>query len=264
MNEKSVNHCASPNAYAPADVLECTIFQFGGGYVVQKKIREGGEAVSAGAPPVVNPVAARQWFEVEAAPVLERNRYFMLCLALTLALMVALVTLMVLMPLKTVVPFVLEKTEEGALIPAAKTAQQFKPGAAEKRYFLAQWVTQLLSLDSHLSEVNLAQAYLTTRGKATVEFTDWLGRTTPMTQLKNDPTLTRTVSISSISLIEDEVALVRVVTERRSNGNPLAQREKFVITLHFVLVPQKTEEELMKNPLGLFITHFQINTDLEK
>lgn len=221
-------------------------------------------AAPLGAPPLVDPSATTQWFEVEAAPVLERNRYFILCLVLALALMVSLVTLMVLMPLKTVVPFVLEKTDEGAVVPAPRAAQQFKPGAAEQRYFLAQWVKQLLTLDSHLSESDLAQAYLLTRAKATVEFTDWLARSTPMALLKNDPTLTRTVSISSISLIEDEVALVRAVTERRTNGNPVAQREKFVITLRFVMVPQKTEEALMQNPLGLFITHFQINTDMEK
>lgn len=220
--------------------------------------------VPPGAPPVVDPTLNRQWFEIEAAPVLERNRYFIIALALAFSLVVALIALVVMMPLKTVVPFVLEKTEEGAVIPAPRTAQQFKPGVAEKRYFLAQWVKQLLTLDSHLSEIDLAEAYLLTRGKATVEFTDWLARTSPMVELKNDPTLTRNVSISSISLIEDQVALLRVVTERRSNSNPGAQREKFVITLHFVLVPPKTEEDLMKNPLGLFITHFQINADLEK
>jgi type IV secretory pathway TrbF-like protein len=230
----------------------------------QLKKNPAGQMVPSGAPPLVDPGLTRKWFEIEAAPVLERNRYFMVCLALSGALMLSLIALMVMLPLKTVVPFVLEKTEEGAVIPAPRTAQQFKPGVAEKRYFLAQWVKQLLTLDSHLSEIDLAQAYLLTRGKATVEFTDWLGRTSPMVELKNDPTLTRNVSISSISLIEDEVALLRVTTERRTNANPLAVREKFVITLHFILVPPKSEEELMKNPLGLFITHFQINADLEK
>jgi len=110
----------------------------------------------------------------------------------------------------------------------------------------------------------LSEAYLLTRGKATVEFTDFIQRSAPMAELKRDPTLTRTVSISSVSLIEDQVAMVRVVGERRNAGNPAAAREKFVLTIHFTTLMPKTEQELLRNPVGLFVTHFLVNTDLEK
>jgi len=217
-----------------------------------------------GAPPITQPHLPSQWFEVQGAPVVERNRYFMMCLGLLLALMTACAALVMMMPLKTVVPFVLERSEEGAVVPAPMTAQRFEPGMAEKRYFLAQWVRQLLTLDPHLTEPYLSEAYLLTRGKATVEFTDFIQRSAPMAELKRDPTLTRTVSISSVSLIEDQVAMVRVVGERRNAGNPAAAREKFVLTIHFTTLMPKTEQELLRNPVGLFVTHFLVNTDLEK
>ncbi len=224
----------------------------------------GDENPPAGAPPLAHPHPTRLWFEVQGAPVVERNRYFILCLGLLLALTAACIALAMMAPLKTVVPFVLEKVEEGAVVPAPMAAQQYQPGIPEKRYFIAQWARQLLTLDSHLTEQYLSDAYRVTRGKATVEFTDWIQRTGPMAELKRDPTLTRTVAISSVSLIQDQVALVRVSAERRNAGNPLANREKFVLTIHFTTVPPKSEEELLSNPVGLFVTHFLVNTDLEK
>ncbi len=217
-----------------------------------------------GAPPGVCPRPEQLWFEVQGAPVVERNRYFLICLGLLLALTAACIALAMMAPLKTVVPFVLEKVEEGAVVPAPMAAQQYQPGVPEKRYFIAQWARQLLTLDSHLTEQYLSEAYRVTRSKATVEFTDWIQRAGPMAELKRDPTLTRTVAISSVSLIQDQVALVRVATERRNAGNPIANREKFVLTIHFTTVPPKSEEELLSNPVGLFVTHFLVNTDLEK
>ncbi len=229
----------------------------------------GAEVRQADQPPPGAPATAtmrpeRLWFEAQGAPVVERNRYFLICLGLLLALCAACIALALMAPLKTVVPFVLEKTEEGAVQPAPQAAQQYQPGTPEKRYFIAQWVRQLLTIDPHLTERYLSDAYRVTRGKATVEFTDWVQRTTPMAELRHDPTLTRTVSISSVSLIQDQVALVRVSTERRNGGNPMAGREKFVLTIHFATVPPRTEEELLSNPVGLYVTHFLVNADLEK
>ncbi|MDE1941783.1 MAG: type IV secretion system protein [Betaproteobacteria bacterium] len=217
-----------------------------------------------GTPAVAAPKPERVWFEAQGAPVVERNRYFLICLGLLFALCAACIALALMVPLKTVVPFVLEKTDEGAVQPAFRTAQQYQPGSPEKRYFIAQWARQLLTIDPHLTERYLSEAYRVTRGKATVEFTDWVQRTAPMAELKRDPTLTRTVSISSVSLIQDQVALVRVSTERRNAGNPMAGREKFILTIHFATVPPKSEEELLSNPVGLYVTHFLVNADLEK
>lgn len=228
-----------------------------------RNAKHAGEA-PAGTPPVVALKPEQLWFEAHGAPTVERNRYFLISLGLLLALTAACVALALMVPLKTVVPFVLEKTDEGAVLPAPQTAQQYQPGMAETRYFIAQWARHLLTIDPHLTERDLSEAYRVTRGKATVEFTDWVQRTAPLAELKRDPTLTRTVSISSVSLVEDQVALVRVLAERRSNGNPLANREKFILTIHFATIPPKTEEALLSNPVGLYVTHFLVNSDLEK
>jgi type IV secretory pathway component VirB8 len=194
----------------------------------------------------------------------ERNRWFLISLILGLGLLVSGVTLFGLFPLKRVVPFILNRTENGAMGIATTQVHPYQPDEAIKRYFLAQWVRQLLTLDPHLSSTNLASAYRLTRSKATVEFTDWVQRHQPLAELRKDPTLTRTVSISSISMIDEGAALVRVTTEERNVGNPMALRKKFVLTLHFAVVAPQQETDVLENPAGLLITHFLVNSDLEQ
>ncbi len=165
-----------------------------------------------GTPPIVNPRVVQAWFEVQGAALVERNRWFLVSLVLGVGLFLSGIALVLLLPLKTVVPFVLDRSENGSVAVSSTHVQVYHPAESEKRYFLARWVRQLLTLDPHLTPTYLADAYQLTRGKATVEFTDWVQRNQPMAELRKDPTLTRTVAVSSVSLIEDEAALLRVVT----------------------------------------------------
>lgn len=215
-------------------------------------------------PPVANPRVIQAWFEVQGAATVERNRWFLISLILGLGLLISATTLLGLFPLKRVVPFILNRTENGAIAMATLQVHPYQPDEAVKRYFLAQWVRQLLTLDPHQSSANLASAYRLTRSKATVEFTDWVQRHQPLAILRKDPSLTRTVSISSISMIDDGAALVRVTTEQRNAGNPMALREKLVLTLHFSVVAPQQEADVLDNPAGILVTHFLVNSDLEQ
>jgi type IV secretion system protein VirB5 len=159
---------------------------------------------------------------------------------------------------------VLQATPEGAILPAGARLVPYRPGDAERRYFLAQWARHLLGIDDRLSETWLAEAYQLTRGKATVEFTDWLRSAGPMRQLKQDPSLTRAVNVLSVSLVDQELALVRVGCERRSLAHPAAMREKWLLTVHFQAIPPDSEEAILKNPIGLMVTDFQLGEDLEQ
>lgn len=215
-------------------------------------------------PPIANPRVVQAWFEVQGAAVVERNRWFLISLILSMGIVVTGAALLGLLPLKRVVPFVLNHADNGAMTIASTQVHIYEPDEAVKRYFLAQWVRQLLTLDPHQSANNLAAAYQLTRSKATVEFTDWVQRHQPLAELRKDPTLTRTVSIASISMIDDGAALLRVTTEQRNAGNPSAVQEHYVLTLHFAVVRPQREEEVLANPSGLLVTHFLVNTDLEK
>lgn len=216
------------------------------------------------APAVAQGKEPNSWLEVLVSPRIDASRNFAAACIFAFAFLMSVIALAFIATHHTVAPYVLQATPEGAILPAHSKLVPYTPGAPERRYFIAQWVRHLLSIDQQLSETWLAESYQQTRGKATVEFTDWLKQSGPLRQLKDDPSLTRSVNISSISLLDEGVALIRVHCERRNLSNPSAQQEKFLITLHYATVPPTNEESVLKNPIGLVVSDFQIGEDMEK
>lgn len=221
------------------------------------------------APPPEAPPAARgtlhlPWEERFAGASVDASRNFAVACVFALAFLLCVVALGVVAAGRSVQPYVLRATAEGAILPAGDRLVPYRPGDAERRYFLGQWSRHLLAMDAQLSEAWLAEAYQQTRGKATVEFTDWLHASSPLKKLKDDPNLTRAATISSISLVGDGLALIRVACERRSLDHPDAVREKFLLTVHFSAVPPVSEAAILQNPIGLAIEDFQVAEDLEK
>lgn len=213
------------------------------------------------APPVAFGAAARGWFEIWGAVTVERNRYFLLCIVLAVAVTALAAALAVLVPLRRVVPYVVKVADTGAVTVAPSAAQEYVPGQAEKAYFLARWVSNLLTLDPYLTERQLTEAYGQTRALATGEFVDWLRSNRPLEQLRREPSLVRTVAINTVTPLQEDVVQVRVRTETRSLAQSPEVR-RFQVTIRYTVQPPATEAQIIKNPIGLFVTHFAINEEL--
>ncbi|MDE3009839.1 MAG: type IV secretion system protein [Pseudomonadota bacterium] len=204
------------------------------------------------------------WLRRQSGADVDARRNLVLACVFGAAFLLATTGLVVVANGRTIRPFILQAQGDGSVVPAGARLLPYRPGAPERRYFLAQWVRHLLALDARLSEAWLAEAWQLTRGKATVEFTDWLHATAPLQHLKDDPSLTRSVEILGISLVDDDVALVRVACEERSLGRPNAQRRKRLLTIHFQTSAPDSEDAALRNPIGLLVTDFQVGEDLER
>lgn len=206
--------------------------------------------------------AVKGWFEIFVKPTVESNRFFTFAVVLGLIVLGQAVAISYMLPLKTVVPYVVKVHDDGnvKVEPAGVTA--YSPQENETRYFLKQWVSKVKTLNYHLTEQYLSEAYLQTRGQATKEFKDFLRDEAPIERLQMDRTLTRTVQVISVNFIREKIALVRLSTEERTAKNPKPERTTYSATIQFELVPPKTEAEIMENPIGLFITHFAFTREL--
>jgi type IV secretory pathway TrbF-like protein len=54
---------------------------------------------------------------------------------------------------------------------------------------------------------------------------------------------------------------VRVRAETRSLGSA-AQSKTLQVTVHYAIVPPKTEAEIIQNPIGLYVTRFNVAEEL--
>lgn len=236
----------------------------------KKKTGEPGsqKAPQRGSDPIGNsPLTAyergkQEWFERMGSPIVERDRYFVLAGLIAICFAALVLTLMNMMPLTRVVPYTVQVEKFSGEVKVARTASQmYKPGNPEKQFFLTHWVRNLMTLDPHTSPRDFTEAYEMTRSKATDEFTDFMNKYKPLVRVKTELGLTRTVEIKSFSVINEQSVMIRFATEERAiDQKPI--RKNHVITIHFAIEPPETESGIMKNPLGLYVTHFAINEDL--
>lgn len=202
-----------------------------------------------------------EWFERYGSSVMGSNRLFILAVILAVATIAQSLAIFVMMPLKTVQPYVVKVSDDGQATATSVGTVAYQPGDAEKRYFLADWVTKLLTLDKYMTENNLVAAFYRTRNKGSSEFSDWVDQNKPAEALNLDPSLTRAVAIRSISFIGDGAALVRASLETRTSAQSAQMKKNVIVTIHYALIPPTTEKEILENPIGLYITHFAINED---
>lgn len=206
--------------------------------------------------------ARAAWFEAYGSSIVEKSRWFTIAVAEMVCIVALVIAIATMMPLKTVVPYVIKVSSEGNVTATAAGVQAYKPEEREIRYFLSQWVTKLYTLDHSLTEQHyLPEAYALTRDKAIDEFTSWIDQNKPLVVLQSNPTLTQSVIVKSISFVQEGVALVRFRFESRTTEKVIITDR--LLTIHYAVIPPKTEKEIYENPIGLFITHFAVSEDIQ-
>lgn len=225
-----------------------------------KKDSKGRDPIG-NSPDVALQKGRREWFERVGSPTVEKSRYFVMFVLLSILTIALVIALISMMPLNRTVPYMVQVDKNSGMVTSRPVrAEEFKPGQPEQQYFIVQWVRHLLELDPYVTERNLADAYQLTRGKAIEEFTDFINKTQPIKRVKTNTSLTRSVNVRSVSFVDAGSAMVRVSTEERQLGQEVVIKN-YVITVHYTMSPPQTESEIIKNPIGIFITHFAINEE---
>jgi type IV secretory pathway TrbF-like protein len=199
-----------------------------------------------------------RYFERFAAPLLARNRLFLLLLMESVALIVLGTAFLSQAPDGRRVPYLVREHASGRVTVRSLGKLSFTPGHNSLRYFLGRWTIRLLGLNPALTARNLAADYEWTRGAAVGQFTHWVRETTPLSTLARHPDRVRTVRLESLSFLPGNVALIRCRTTRRSNRSGAVQRTEWVLTLNYLIVPPRTSSAVLRDPIGLFITNFNI------
>lgn len=210
--------------------------------------------------PVSASVQGKGLFERWGGAVVESNRWFIAFLLMCVIAVVELYTITSMLPLKTVVPWMVTVKDTGKIEGTPVEALQFTPDDNAKRYFLKEWTTKLFTLDKYLSEKYLLDAYALVRGQASEEFRRFIEENKPLIALRADPALVQNITIRSVSFVQDNAALVRIRVETR-NSQGLKSADK-LLTIHFSVIPPKTEAEIFANPIGIYITHFAVSEDI--
>jgi type IV secretion system protein VirB8 len=194
-----------------------------------------------------------------------RRAYWLAGAALAIAALEAL-ALVLLLPLKTVVPYTIMIDRQTGM---AEPARGVLPGAmaeneAVLRSLLAQYVLARESLDATDLPVNFRKIGLWSAGTARSDYLREFDRANPGSVLHTATSATQiSTAIVSITRLGNGSALVRFSTDRRDGDGPITRRH-WAAALAFGFSPAPlTAQDRLINPLGFQVARYRRDEEAE-
>ena len=205
----------------------------------------------------------------------ERNRYFVLLLLCLAALLLSILASLMLFPLKTAVPYVIQinkATGESAVLQSLDK-RKVSEDQAVTIYFLHQYLNARMNYNYDLLQMNVDRV----RGLSTDEVYKQYARSldsnnpqSPINQYHN--TVKIKTNIVSHSFPYPNIAQIRFYTELTpidsnsglNNATPIKRYYSATIQYRYadIQIPVGDRENI--NPLGFFVTNFQIDEETQR
>lgn len=200
--------------------------------------------------------AKREFFEIIGTSQANSARWFIIAVVMGFGLVVMAADFYRLLPLKTIVPWMVQPQADGAVANGGAVATvQFTPNRNMRSYFLRHWAEKALTIDQYTSQKDLKAAQALCRGAAVGEFAQMMRDDNPFGKLALNAQYTRVVHVKSVDPGENGVGFIFLTTVAGGGtGDP--DTKQYRITVHYAISPPKSEEEIASNPVGLYITHF--------
>jgi type IV secretory pathway component VirB8 len=226
-------------------------------------------AFEAETPDVGLAEARKQYMDSTGQPHISASRSFVAALVLGGIAVVEGLCIKAMIPLKTVVPYVITvneattevRTDRAAVTPAA----QYNPSVALLDRELFDFVKNMYAMNADAIPIITQQqgrAYAYTRGKATSEFTQFIQSDQVYQRMAKTPGLVRTVEKKTISHRDDaSVVLIRFSATERSKASPDGITRNFVMQMTYTRAQPSKQSEIDSNPLGIYITNFDIQEE---
>lgn len=157
--------------------------------------------------------------------------------------------------------YVIELTPDGAVsynTDAITLLDNWSPKDNTINYFLRSFITQLRSVssDPQVVQSNIDKLYRQVTGEAADAVTAYLKETSPKDRLKNE---TVTIKIASILPLSESTYQVDFrETIWTASSHSLKSDTHYRCVVHTAIYTPRTEEQRAYNPIGLYVTSFDI------
>lgn len=167
----------------------------------------------------------------------------------------------VLLPLKTVEPYVIEvnRTTGEVTAPSQQLASKFVPDDDSVYFFARRWMTAFLSIQAQLNERNEGLTLATLRGDAAItKHRSFRVEDQTFTRIAREPSLVRDVTINSISTVSGStrslVSNVTLTTSSRAG----TEQARYLVTIFYELLPPRNPKDRELHPIGFYVVDFTI------
>jgi type IV secretion system protein VirB8 len=190
-----------------------------------------------------------------------RKTAWIIALVATVVALLLAITLIMLLPLKTVVPHTILVDRQTGFVQAVDPAnpQKLAPQKALTQSFLVQYVQAREGFDVATVQGQFRKVSLWTSGQAKNRYVSLMQATNPQSPLAIYPRNSVVdVRVRSVSQISDNTALVRFASIRRDQGAAEQPEENWVAVIKFRYssAPMTVEDRYI-NPLGFEVTDYR-------
>ncbi|UNE53884.1 virB8 family protein [Bartonella machadoae] len=168
-------------------------------------------------------------------------------------------------PLKTVEPFVIRVDNSTGIVEVAKALEEGPTNVDEAitRYFAAKYVRSREGFTTEEIQHNFQTVSLLSSSEEQERFAAWYGARNPQSPQILYQHATATITIKSISFINEDVAQVRYYKTVRDNQNNRESITHWVSTLTFEYTnaPISVQNRLV-NPLGFIVSEYRTDPEV--
>ena len=210
--------------------------------------------------------ARNQYFDSVGQPVVDKSRLFVICLGLMTMVILLIILFIYLLPLKTTEPYVVYVDVTKGIVTKdvgnISKASEYNPERPVLERELFQFVEKMYAINSEYPRIikeGHTQAFAYTRGTAIEDFRSFINVEQPYQRQRTTNGLFRSIEKKTISFREDgKLVLVRFKTNEKTTDRPVPVGRDWLITLQFERKQPIARAELESNPLGIYVTHFEI------
>ena len=213
---------------------------------------------AANTPASVYEQAEGKFAEIYGSAMVTSNRLFVVsfgCIVVALASVASVATIF---PLKEVRPWVVEVNPTSGVVNKPVQIDHVDANMAVIKSELARWVEAVYMIDPLRTQEALRWANARAANKGVQQFAEFRAREKIYERMRAEPDMVREAKVTAVDASRKGTAFIYVTTtERVGAAPPTPDKIKRVrVTLNYALVPPTTEEALLANPLGLFVTFF--------
>lgn len=201
--------------------------------------------------------------EIIAGAIASRNRAWILAVCSLLISCLSLLTLLLLLPLKTFEPYVIAVDRNTGYYEVARGLKDsdLTSDQAITESNLVRYVSLREQYNPAILKDNYETVVIMSGDTALKEFRDLWGSNNPENpSIKMGNKTAIDVKIKSVSFISDKIASVRFMEEKRSPEGLKTSHWNAMIEFHYTQKPAQMKERF-ENPLGFQVVNYRVNPE---
>ncbi|MEM9243054.1 MAG: conjugal transfer protein TrbF [Pseudomonadota bacterium] len=154
--------------------------------------------------------------------------------------------------------FIAQVTSSGQVVNVEPLRAAYTPSETQQQYFLAHFVTLIRSvpLDPVVARQNWSDAYHFLSERGAMILTNYWKNNSPISLLGKQ---TVTVEINSVNPISPNTFSVNWTETIINLAGQQTSQKKYTGVFTIAILPPTTQQQILQNPLGLYITDFHFS-----